>query len=53
MVMTLSSGAPTRVEVVTSIQRRRRWNPEQKFEIVIQTNEPGSSVSMVVRQFGC
>jgi transposase len=40
------------VEVVTSVQRRRRWTPEQKLEIVKQTNEPGSSVSMVARQFG-
>ena len=52
MDMTMSSAAPTRVEVVTSVQRRRRWTPEQKLEIVKQTNEPGSSVSMVARQFG-
>ena len=52
MDMTMSSATPTRVEVVTSVQRRRRWTPEQKLEIVKQTNEPGSSVSMVDRQFG-
>ena len=52
MDMTMSSATPTRVEVVTSVQRRRRWTPEQKLEIVKQTNEPGSSVSMVARQFG-
>ena len=52
MDMTMSSATPTRVEVVTSVQRRRRWTPEQKLEIVKQTNEPGSSVSMVSRQFG-
>jgi len=40
------------VEVVTSVQRRRRWTPEQKLEIVKQTNEPGSSVSLVARQHG-
>jgi transposase len=50
--MTMSSATPSRVEVVTSVQRRRRWTPEQKLEIVKQTNEPGSSVSMVARQFG-
>ena len=50
--MTLFSATPTRVEVVTTVQRRRRWTPEQKLEIVKQTNEPGSSVSMVARQFG-
>ena len=52
MDMTMSSATPTRVEVVTSVQRRRRWTPEQKLEIVKQTNEPGSTVSMVARQFG-
>jgi transposase len=52
MDITTSSATPSRVEVVTSAQRRRRWTPEQKLEIVKQTNEPGSSVSMVARQFG-
>lgn len=52
MDMTMSSATPSRVEVVTSVQRRRRWTPEKKLEIVKQTNEPGSSVSMVARQFG-
>ena len=52
MDMTMSSVTPSRVEVVTSVQRRRRWTPEQKLEIVKQTNEPGSSVSIVARQFG-
>ncbi len=51
MDMTMSSATPTRVEVVTSVQRRRRWTPEQKLEVVKQTNEPGNSVSMVARQF--
>lgn len=52
MDMTMPSATPTRVEVVTSVQRRRRWTPEQKLEIVKQTNEIGNSVSMVARQFG-
>jgi transposase len=50
--MTIPSATPSRVEVVTSIQHRRRWTPEQKLEIVKQANEPGSSVSMLARQFG-
>jgi transposase len=40
------------VELVTSVRRRRRWTSEQKLEIVKQTNEPGSSVSLVARQHG-
>ncbi len=50
--MTMSSATPSRMKMVPSVQRRRRWPPEQKLEIVKQTNEPGSSVSMVARQFG-
>ena len=52
MDMTMSSIRPTRVEVITGVQRRRRWTPEQKLEIVKQTNEPGNSVSYVARQHG-
>ena len=52
MDMTMSSIRPNRVEVVTSVPRRRCWTPEQKLEIVKQTNEPGSSVSLVARQHG-
>ncbi len=50
--MTMSSIRPNLVEVVTSVQRRRRWTPEQKLEIVKQANEPGSSVSLVAHQHG-
>jgi transposase-like protein len=35
----MSSAMPTRVKVVTSVQRRRRWTTEQKLEIVKQINE--------------
>jgi transposase len=38
--------------VVTSFQHRRRWTPEKKLEIVKQTNDPGSSVSLEARQHG-
>ena len=50
MDMTMSSIRLNRVEVVTSVQCRRRWTPEQKLEIVKQTNEPGYSVYLVARQ---
>jgi hypothetical protein len=52
MNMAMSSAIPNRVKVVTSVQRRRRLTPEQKLAIVKQTNEPGSSVSLVVREHG-
>jgi transposase len=34
-----------RVEVVTSIQRRRRFTDEEKERIVIESMEPGASVA--------
>ena len=46
MDMTMSSAAPSRVEVVTSVQRRRRWTPEQKLEIVKQTTQYSISASI-------
>jgi transposase len=52
MDLTMSSIRPNRVEVVTSVHCLRRWTPEQKLGIVQQTNEPGSSVSLVARQYG-
>jgi transposase len=50
MDMTMTSIRPSQVEVVTGVQRRWRWTPEQKLELIKQTNEPGCSVSLVTRQ---
>jgi transposase len=41
-----------RVEVLTGVQRRRRWTPEEKIRMVEETYMPGSSVSFVARQHG-
>lgn len=41
-----------RVEVVTSVQRRRRFTPEQKKAIIDEAGEPGSSISIVARKYG-
>ena len=40
------------IEVITSVQRRRRWTPNEKRTIVQETYEPGKSVSSVARQRG-
>ena len=40
------------VEVITSVQRRRRWSTEEKVRIVEETNLPGNSVSLVARRHG-
>jgi transposase len=52
MDMSMPSRRNQEVEVITGVQRRRRWTPEQKLEWVRQTMEPGMSVSLVARQAG-
>ena len=41
-----------RVEVITSVQRRRRWTSAEKQQLVAASLEPGASVSMVAREAG-
>ena len=43
---------PERVEVITSVQRRRRWTTAEKVRIVEETYLPGNSVSLVARRYG-
>jgi transposase len=40
------------VEVITSVQRRRRWSRAEKERIVAAALEPGASVSEVARAAG-
>ena len=37
-------------EVLSGVQRRRRWTPEEKVRIVEETYLPGMNVSLVARQ---
>ncbi|MBV8774067.1 MAG: transposase, partial [Deltaproteobacteria bacterium] len=46
------TGKIEQVEVITSVQRRRRWSAEEKAAIVQATYAPGMSVSLVARQHG-
>ena len=46
------TGNIDRVEVITSVQRRRRWSRDEKARIVQETYAPGMSVSLVARQRG-
>jgi transposase len=41
-----------RVEVITSVQRRRRWSASEKQELVAASLEPGASVSALAREAG-
>jgi len=42
----------TAVEVITSIERRRRWSREDKLRIVAESAEPGRTSSQVARRYG-
>jgi transposase len=55
MVTTMASDPvrpPPRVEVITSVQRRRRWSTADKVRLVEEAMQPGMSVSYVARQRG-
>lgn len=41
-----------RIEVITSVQRRRRYTGQEKAQFVAMTIQPESSVSSVARQYG-
>jgi len=46
------SNPTDRVEIITSVQRRRRWTAAEKLRIVEETFEPGMTVSLVARRHG-
>ena len=41
-----------KIQVVTSVERRRRWSPEEKKSIVQETYQPGMSLSLIARKYG-
>ena len=41
-----------RIEVITSVQRRRRWWASEKVSMVEETFEPSMTVSVVARRHG-
>ena len=42
----------SKIEIVTSVQRRRRWTAQEKYLIVQETYQPGINVSIVARKHG-
>jgi transposase len=42
----------TAVEVITSVERRRRWNRDEKLRIVAESARAGRSASQVARDHG-
>lgn len=41
-----------RIEIITSVQRRRRWSAAEKQQLVAASLEPGASVSALAREAG-
>ena len=41
-----------RVEVITSVERRRRWSLAEKQRLMAASLEPGASVSSIAREAG-
>jgi transposase len=41
-----------RIEVITSVQRRRRWSAAEKRQLVAASLEAGASVSIIARDAG-
>jgi transposase len=41
----------SRGEVITSVERRRRWTAQQKRAIVEEAEQPGNSISSVARKY--
>jgi len=50
--MTIPKPSANPIEVITSIQRRRRWAAEEKRALVEEAEQPGASVSSVARKYG-
>ena len=42
----------SRVEVITTVERRRRWSPAEKERLVALSLEPGASASEIARAAG-
>ncbi|WP_128948614.1 transposase [Bradyrhizobium nanningense] len=42
----------SRAEVITSVERRRRWSQDEKERLVAASLEPGANVSEVARMAG-
>ena len=41
-----------RIEVITSVERRRRWSTAEKARLVAAMNEPGAVVTEIARSAG-
>jgi transposase len=44
------SNPANHIEIITSVQRRRRWTASEKVRMVDETFAPGMTVSLVARR---
>ena len=49
---TTSASGVERIEVISSVQRRRRWTVREKLLAVEESNVAGMSVSFIARKYG-
>jgi transposase len=52
MAMSSDPSPSPRGEILTGVQRRRRWSTAEKIRLVEESQQPGSSVSFVARRYG-
>ena len=39
------------MEIITGIERRRRWSVEEKLRVVAETEQPGSGIAEIARRY--
>jgi transposase len=39
------------MEIITGVERRRRWGLEEKLRIVAETEQPGSGIAEIARRY--
>ena len=39
------------MEIITGVERRRRWSVAEKLRIVAETEEPGSGIAEIARRY--
>ena len=39
------------MEIITGVERRRRWSPEEKLRIVAETEQAGSGIAEIARRY--
>jgi transposase len=50
-VASLRSGVVSRMEIITGVERRRRWSLEEKLRIVAEIEQPGAGIAEIARRY--